>query len=143
MKTVLHFSFFIFLCVIIPLLIVTSGTMMLSAGDRYDMAKAFLLLTLKLFAVLYPENGRTMKKNLQTLAGFAQLLNRNQSRTLTGGLLPLYEIHECRVSPRGYTAGFVCVLFGQQNPQKVCDKCYGVTYNVLTSYAHVCQYCSA
>jgi hypothetical protein len=87
------------------------------------------------------ENDRAMKKNLAKLTGTAQPLSRRQARKLTGGLVPLYEIHECRVSERGYTAGFVCVPFGY-NPQKVCDKCFGVVYNVLVTYAHQCYHCT-
>ena len=56
---------------------------------------------------------------------------------LGGDLLPSNAKYECRVSQKGYTAGFVCVQQGQ-NAAKVCERCYGVTYTVYVSPLLLC-----
>jgi hypothetical protein len=72
-----------------------------------------------------------MKKQLTSRLSGSTLLTRSAMKFVKGGAGGLFPVYECRVSQKGYTAGFICLMPSDARPETMCNICWGVSYAVL------------
>lgn len=81
-----------------------------------------------------------MKKHWISELKGSRIISRKEMKRLTGGAFTPFKVYECRVSPSGFTAGFVCLGNFSARPSTECFNCRGVSYALFDSYVKECPY---